>query len=405
LRQIDTPSATTATALPAGAHRAIGTLAVVCALAMSPSFVTSAILDGLRLEHGYSPSETAWLAIAAQLGFVVGGLALAMSGMADRHTLHRLIAGGAALAALFNLAIVWAGPNQTLLLRGLVGASLAAAYPPGMKLAVTWFRDRRGFAIGIMVGALTLATALPHLVRASGAFAWPTVVVVVSILGFTGAAIALFALREGPFPFPRAPFDLTAAPRVFTDRPLRLASLGYFGHMWELFAFWVWYGPFFADQLGEAVARPVGPLVAFTVIAIGSLGAWWGGWLSERRGSARTAIISMWASVTCAAITAVLADRAHPAIIAAIGLVWGWTVIADSAQFSAIVTEVADQRYVGTALTMQTALGFTLTVATIWLMPLIRDTVGWGAAIAILVPGPLLGIWAMERLRAVTDVP
>ncbi len=385
---------------PRNANRAITILAICTALAMSPSFVTSAILDGLRNEHGLSVSATAWLAISAQLGFVIGGLALAITGVADRFSLHRLIALFAAIAALFNLALVEAGPLSTMLLRGLMGAALAGVYPPGMKLAVTWFRDRRGFAIAIMVGALTLATAAPHLVRAIGSFEWRTVVVVCSALGLLGALIAGLVLREGPYPFPRAPFDLTAAPKVFTERPLRLVSMGYFGHMWELFAMWVWFGPFFADQLGATVSRPTGPLVTFTVIGIGAVGAWWGGWLSERRGSEYATIASMWGSVTCAAITAALADRAHPAIIATVGLVWGWTVIADSAQFSAIVTEVADQRYVGTALTMQTSLGFTLTVSTIWMMPLIRDAVGWGAAFAILIPGPLLGIWAMERLRA-----
>jgi MFS family permease len=223
------------------------------------------------------------------------------------------------------------------------------------------------------------------------------VVAVTSTLTLAGGLLALLAVTEGPFPFPRATFDPRQARRVLANRGVRLASLGYFGHMWELFAMWTWFLIFASDELfsGEAAAA----YATFAVIGAGALGCWVGGLLGDRFGQAATTAALMAVSGTCALTIGFLA--AGPiGLVLGVALVWGFTVVADSAQFSTVVTEQADQAYVGTALTLQLAIGFTLTVATIWLLPILESAVGWRYAFAFLAPGPALGVVAMMRLRS-----
>jgi MFS family permease len=261
----------------------------------------------------------------------------------------------------------------------------------------TWFRRGRGFALGTLVGALTVGTAAPYLVNGLGGLDWRLVVYATSLLTLVGGAIAALFVPEGPHAFPRAPFDPRQAGLVLRNRGVRLASLGYFGHMWELYAMWAWFLIFFRD--GHGASAQAAAYATFAAIAAGGLGCVAAGLVADRFGRAETAAGAMAVSGLCAVAIGALV-HAPGAFVLAIGLVWGFAVVADSALFSTLVTEYADQAYVGTALALQLAIGFTLTVATIWLVPVLEDAFGWRWAFAFLAPGPALGVLAMLRLRS-----
>jgi MFS family permease len=386
----------------AGRRRALGVLSVAMLLGMTTWFSASAVIPQLRAEWALTPTSAAWLTIAVQLGFVTGALVSAIFNISDVYSPRRVLAVSALGAAAVNAMVMAAdGAVVGIPLRFLTGFFLAGVYPPGLKVLATWYRSvERGTALGILVGALTVGSAMPHLVNGLGGLPWQLVVGATSLLTLLGGALALLAVGDGPYPFPRAVFDPSQVRKVFANRGTRLASLGYFGHMWELYAMWAWFLLFFADSLA-ASGRPdpdVAALATFAVIGSGALGCWLGGILGDRWGRSRTTALAMAISGTCALTIGLLFGRS-PWMVLAVGLVWGITVVADSAQFSTAVTEVADQSYVGTALTLQLAVGFTLTVATIWLVPIVRDASSWGWAFAMLAAGPALGIVAMLRLR------
>ncbi|CAN5255770.1 MFS transporter [soil metagenome] len=389
---------------PRGRWRALAILGAAVLLAMTTWFSASAVLPELAALWALSASAGAWLTIAVQLGFVAGAVASAALTLPDLVPPRRLVLLGALGAAAANLLLLFAeGPAQAIPLRFATGLFLAGVYPPALKSMATWFRQGRGTALGILVGALTLGSAAPHLARALGGVDWRSVIIATSAMTVAGGVLAEAAGSEGPFPFPRAVFDPRQAGRVFADRGVRLATLGYFGHMWELYAMWTWFAVFYAALLvehgrGAIDAQRLAALATFGVIGAGALGCWAGGVLGDRWGRTRTTAASMAASGACALVIGGLTSL-PPGAVLGIGLLWGFAVVADSAQFSTMVTEVADQRYVGTALTLQLAIGFTLTVATIWLVPLVQGAAGWWWAFAILAPGPALGVVAMLRLR------
>jgi MFS family permease len=389
----------------ASRRRALTLLAIALVLSMSTWFSASAVLPQLRAEWALSDSAAAWLTIAVQLGFVVGAVAAALLNLSDVIRPQRVILAGATAAAVANGLLALAdGPGQAIPLRFATGVCLAQVYPPALKVMSTWFRARRGTALGVLVGALTVGSALPHLVNGLGGLDWQFVIGVTSALTVIGGLIAGLAVPDGPYPFPRAVFDPRQAHRALANRGVRLATLGYFGHMWELYAMWAWFVIFFAAVLESHGSDP-GPEAAyatFAVIGIGGVGCWVGGVMGDRWGRTKTTALMMLVSGLCAGSIGLLFTE-PTWIVLAVGLVWGFAVVADSAQFSTIVTELADQAYVGTALTLQLALGFILTVATIWLVPILQDEVGWRWAFAFLAPGPLLGIAAMLRLRATPE--
>jgi MFS family permease len=383
-----------------GARTALSLLAVTLILGMTTWFSASAVIPQLREDWDLSTASGAWLTIAVQLGFVAGALVSGILNLADIVPARVMILCGAAGAALANIGLLAAeGAALAIPLRFLTGAFIAGVYPPALKLMATWFQRGRGTALGILVGALTLGTALPHLVNGLGGLEWRTVVVTTSLLSLCGGLLAL-AVKEGPFPFPQAVFDPHQIKRVLSNRGVRLVSLGYFGHMWELYAMWAWFVVFFAEGVGGTGTSA--PYVTFAVIGIGALGCWAGGVLGDRWGRTRTTAAMMAASGLCALAIGLLIDSPQW-IVLVVGLVWGFTVVADSAQFSTMVTELADQAYVGTALTLQLAIGFTLTVATIWLIPQLEDGFGWEWAFAFLAPGPALGVLAMLRLKSLPE--
>jgi len=384
-----------------GRRRALLQLAVAVLLAMSTWFSASSVVPQLRAIWDLGPSAAAWLTIAVQVGFVIGALASATLSLTDTFAPRVVIAAGALVAAGANLALLTVGSAAGAIgWRLVTGIALAGVYPPAMKAMSTWYRAERGFALGTITGALTIGSALPHLIRAGGGVDWRIVVVVTSVTTVLGGGLAL-VVPDGPFPFPAARFDPRAALRVLGDRRVRLASFGYFGHMWELYAMWAWIGTFLLTSFerSEVVgAERWAALAAFAVIAIGAFGAVLGGARSDRAGRPRTAAVALaWSGTSAVAIG--LTFGRSPWLVLAVGLVWGVSVIADSALFSTIVTDVADQRYVGTAVTLQLALGFVLTVVTIWLVPLLVAAVGWSWAFLVLVPGPVLGIAALRALQ------
>jgi MFS family permease len=383
-------------------RRTLTLLAMALVLSMTTWFSASAVIPQLRMEWGLSDTAASWLTIAVQLGFVAGALVSSIFNLADIVSPRLLILSGAVGAALANVFLAQAGgPEQGIPLRFLTGFFLAGVYPPALKLMATWFKSGRGIALGTLVGALTLGSAGPHFVNGLGGLDIETVVVVTSVLTVIGGVIAGVAVTEGPFPFPLAIFDPRQARLVFANRGVRLASLGYFGHMWELYAMWAWFLVFFSHVLARDgdVSGETAAFATFTVIGIGAAGCWVGGYLGDRWGRTNTTALMMGVSGTCALLIGLLVDA--PAwLVLGIGLIWGFSVVADSAQFSTMVTELADQSYVGTALTLQLAIGFSLTVATIWLIPILEESFGWRWAFAFLAPGPALGMLAMLRLRS-----
>src|SRR5919198_651387 len=375
-------------------------LAAAMVLSMTTWFSASAVLPQLRAEWALSPTEAAWLTIAVQLGFVAGALVSAVTNLADRVPARRVFFTASVGAAAVNgLVAACHGPSTALPLRFAPGCFVAGIYPPALKVMATWFRSGRGLALGVMVGALTVGSALPHLVNGLGGLPWQLVVLVSSVLTLAGGAVAL-AVPNGAYPFARGSFEPRYALRAFRDPAVRLVNFGYFGHMWELYAMWTWFAAFFGASLtaaGAPNAATLASVATFAVVGSGALGCVIGGILGDAWGRTRTTALAMAVSPTCSAVIG--AAYAMPLVALAVGLVWGVAVVADSAQFSTMVTELADQAYVGTALTVQLAVGFALTAATIWLVPLARDAVGWPWTFVLLVPGPALGVLAMLRLR------
>lgn len=385
---------------PPGRWRALGWLATAMFLAMTTWFSASAVVPQLRAAWDLDATGSAMLTIAVQVGFVVGAVASAGLGVADRFAPTRVMLVGALGAAGVNLALLGASSlGPAVVLRGLTGMFLAGVYPPGMKAMATWFRAGRGLALGVMVGALTLGSSLPHLVNGLGGLDADVVIVTTSVLTVVGGVVAV-TVPDGPFPFPRAPFHPRQAVRVLADRRVRLASYGYFGHMWELYAMWAWIGTFLAasfERSGVGAPDRAAAFGAFAAIAVGAAGCVVGGRIADRRSRTWATSLAMVLSGTGAALAGLLFGGPWPLVVTLV-LAWGFWVVADSAQFSTLVTEVADQRWVGTAVTLQLAAGFTLTVATIWLVPVLVESVGWRWAFLLLVPGPVVGTAAMQAL-------
>jgi MFS family permease len=348
----------------------------------------------------------AWLSMAVTLGFVVGTVTSAALTLADFVGARRLFVLSAAGGALVNAALLASIDDLPLVLacRFLTGVAAAGTYPPGMKLAASWFATDRGLAVGSLVGALTVGGALPHLINFLGGLAWRPVIAGTSLAALGAALVMARCVRDGPHIQARAPFHPRCVGELARARGVVLASLGYFGHMWELYAMWTWIGFYLLEafrQAGLPAASSRGALATALVIGAGGASCVAAGLLADRIGRTATTMVAMVASGTCAALVGVVFDR--PALLVAVALVWGFTIVADSAQFSAAVTELAPPAYVGTALSLQTSLGFLLTLVSTWLVPRFADAWGWAWAFLFLAPGPLAGAVAMGRLRRLPE--
>jgi len=385
--------------------RALTLTSIVLILSVSTWFSASAVIPQLRDLWELSATTSAWLTIAVQIGFVCGAIISSLFNLADIMAPRHIIFVGAVGAAIANLLLIVAGgPAMGIPLRFATGFFIAGIYPPAFKLMSTWFREERGLALGILAGALGAGNGSPHLVNALGGLDWQVVIYATSSMTFLGGLIAEITIRQGPYPFPAAIFDPRQIRLAFSNRGVRLATLGYVGHMWELFAMAAWFVVFFADAL-RTRGLSVGSTAAFVTFGVffcGAIGCWLGGVMADRWGRTRTTILMMAVSGSCALLIGFFFGTS-PRLLLVISLIWGFTIVADSAQFSTMVTELADQAYVGTALTLQLAAGFAVTVATIWLIPILETAIGWRWAFAFLVPGPALGILAMLRLKSLPE--
>jgi MFS family permease len=383
------------------ARAQLGVLSVAIVLSMAPWFAATVVAAPMADELSLGTATVSWLTLAVQLGFVLGSLTSALLVLSDRYRPRHLAAVCSLLAAASTAAIALfpLTGSQSIVMRLLTGASLACVYPPGMKIAAGWTDRYRGTAIGILVGAVSVGSAAPYLLRATWNVAqWRPVLLMAAISAALGGIIFATAVREGPYQAPSSPFDPRAIGRVLGERKVRLATAGYLGHMWELFAMWSTIGLFLADAgRRHDVGAVWAPLNAFLVIASGGIGCVLAGIRADQIGRARVTIIAMATSGACALAIGPASAWSY-SLTMAVALVWGVSVVADSAQFSACVAEVAPAEYVGTALTVQTASGFLLTMLTIHLVPEWAARWGWEFAYVPLAIGPLLGILAMARL-------
>jgi MFS family permease len=339
-----------------------------------------------------------------QLGFITGSIGAALLNLPDRLEPRRLIGGAALAASAANAGLLLAGGlGSALPSRFLVGVALAGVYAPGVRLIATHFERGRGVATGMVVGALTLGSATPQLVRGIGDVPWQATIIATSVLA-AAAAVVIRPVRPGPGAVAAPRLDLGAAARALRERPVRLTTAGYLGHMWELYAFWAWLPAFFvASRNAVTGADPprleIGVVVFAAIGLAGLAGAVFAGRVADRIGRTRTTSAAMLLSAACC-VASPIVFRSSTGVLTAVLLVWGGAVIADSAQFSAAVTELAEPRYAGSALTLQLALGFALTIASIRLVPLTADAIGWRYGLLPLAIGPLAGTAAMLRLRA-----
>ena len=380
---------------------AVLVLAAMCG--MSPWFASAAVLPDMVREGAIGAARQALLSSAVQAGFVVGALVVSISGIADRFDPRRVFAVSAVLAGLANATLLVAplGGDVAIGARFLTGACLAGVYPVGMKIAVGWGKSDRGLLVGLLVAALTMGSASPSLVAFLGGTGWRPTIIATSLFAGLGGLIVLIA-QLGPHHALASRFEPGAIRLAWTDERIRRAYLGYFGHMWELYAMWAWVGTAatlsYAMRLDQPAAESLGKLSAFLAIGLGAFICVPAGWIADRVGKANVTIVAMLASGSAALLTA-LTFGGPVWLTFVLVIVWGLAVIPDSAQFSAIVADSAPPHLAGSLLTFQTAIGFALTIVTVQVTPLAAGFFGWPAVLAAMAIGPALGVFAMLPLR------
>jgi MFS family permease len=396
---------TTQPEYPRSRWKALIFISLALLLGMSPWFSASALIPELQREWSLSDAGVSWLTLAVQLGFVFGTLISSLVNLPDILNPRLLMTLATVGAAGVNAALaLWAdGSGAAISLRFATGMFLAGVYPPAMKVLSTWFRSSRGLAIGILIAALTVGKASPYLINALAMPDWRSSVLLVSGVAMTGAVLLMLFVSDGPCALPPARFDFRQAGKVFSNRGVRLANFGYFGHMWELYAMWTWVPVMIHTSLaaGGQSAR-LAEWGSFLVIGAGALGCVVAGKAADRVGRTLVTSIAMVISGICCLLVGFL-FHASPAALLTLTAIWGAAVVADSAQFSTCITELGDPQYLGTALTLQTCLGFLLTMASMRLIPFLVGLVGWEYAFASLAVGPVFGVVSMLRLRRLPE--
>lgn len=394
----------------------VATIAIAQLFGTSLWFSANSAADDLMSAWQISAGDIGWLTSSVQVGFILGTLVMALGGLADRYRASRIFVCSAVAGALFNAGFAWLseGLASAMLLRFLVGVSLAGIYPVGMKLIVSWAPERTGQALAQLVAMLTLGTALPHGLREMGAdLPWQAIISASSVLALLGALL-IHWLGDGPhLPDARQrnllSFSETGRRTTVLDAfrvpRFRAAALGYFGHMWELYAFWTVVPLLVSHTVLASEYAVLGVSgMAFGIIGVGALGCVVGGWLSRRIGSAKVALGALAASGVCALVFALSWQELPAIVLGLLLLVWGATVIADSPQFSALAAQACPRELVGAALAMQNSIGFAITVVSIAATTTLFEHVGLSAA-WLLVPGPIVGLlgFAWASRRAVDD--
>ena len=374
---------------------------------LSVWFSTNAISGALEVEKSIDESSMAILTIAVQLGFVFGTLLIAFTNLSDLVNTRTLFAVSAALAAATNLLVIpLESPPALIAARFATGAFLGGVYPPAMKVISGWYTKGRGFALGTMVGALTIGSGSPHLLRSVFSENWQAVIVGSSILATVGGLILKFLVADGPDDVKGARFNPRYLVGALTERGPRLALAGYLGHQWELYAMWAWIGSYMLYVVGDQSLiggrLDLASGLTFLVFTVGAVASSYAGVWSEKIGRTAVTSIAMVISGGVAAFIGFIPVE-MTVLIVILAMIWGASVIADSAQFSTAMTELSDPAYRGTMLTFQTGVGFALTAVSIWLLPMVKDSSGWGLAFAMLALGPVVGTAAMLRLRSLPE--
>jgi len=371
---------------------------------MSLWFVSAAILPDMTRDVDLSAVRQAALSSGVQAGFVIGALISAIVGIADRFDPRRVFAASAILAGVINASLLIAEPgsNVAIAARVMTGVLLAGVYPVGMKIAVGWGEADRGFLVGALVGALTLGSAIPHLFSVAGGADWQLTVILASAAAIGAGIIGLFT-SLGPHHGVAARFDPSVITAAWTNRRVRLAYGGYLGHMWELYAMWAWIGVAAAVSYGASLpadeAEWLAKMTAFLAIGAGGFACVVAGIMADRVGKANISIIAM--TISGLSAVAVAVTFGGPVWITfVLIMIWGAAIIPDSAQFSALVADASPPEQAGSLMTFQTALGFALTFGTVQLTPVLATQFGWPIVLGGLAIGPVFGIAAMMRLRA-----
>ena len=387
--------------------RALILVSLATFFSLSVWFSTNAISSALEVEKSIDESSMAILTIAVQLGFVFGTLLIAVTNLSDLINARTLFAYAAVLAALANLLVIPFDSTPALIAaRFATGAFLGGVYPPAMKVISGWYTKGRGFALGTMVGALTIGSGSPHLLRSVFSENWQAVIIGSSVLAISGGLILKFLVKDGPHEVKGAKFNPKYLIGAISQRGPRLALTGYLGHQWELYAMWAWIGSFMLYIVGEKSLigdrLDLASALTFLVFAVGAVASSCAGIWSEKIGRTAVTSIAMAISGGVAAFIGFIPPE-MTVLIVILAMIWGASVIADSAQFSTAMTELSDPAYRGTMLTFQTGIGFALTAASIWLLPIVKDSSGWGWAFAMLALGPVVGTAAMLRLRSLPE--
>lgn len=382
-------------------------LLVLCeVLTLALWFSASATIPDLKREFAISDVQASLFSSMVSVGFVCGTLTSAVLGLADRLEPHRFFMAAAIIGALSNLMILFSEPSEpyVLVFRFLTGAIMAGVYPVGMKMAASWAHKDMGLLVGTLVGALTLGSAMPHFFNALGGLDWRITIAAASGSAFLGAILINFVktgpnLGKSPKFHPRFILD------AWRDKALRFANFGYFGHMWELYAKWAWIGVFLLasfEAYGLESANSFASGATFLIVGSGAFGCLAGGWLADRIGRTYLTMGAMLISGTCALVVGKFFGG-NPYLLMIICVIWGITIVADSAQFSSCIMELCDRDHIGTMVTIQTCLGFLLTLSTIHLVPFWVAEMTWQWAFAPLAIGPFFGVWAMGRLRSLPE--